>query len=154
VRKALLVTFALVALVAAGIAFGRSDTVAPGTARQAVGTAKIDGVGTAEVRGFTLGGAQQGAIGVGGGAGKFKLDPLTIVKPIDAMSAQLMQKAATGQHIASVTLELTGKSVSYKLSDVVVSADRPQATGAVGDSVVEEVTFVAAKLEVAATGKN
>jgi hypothetical protein len=65
-----------------------------------------------------------------------------------------MQKAATGQHIASVTLELTGKSVSYKLSDVVVSADRPQATGAVGDSVVEEVTFVAAKLEVAATGKN
>jgi type VI protein secretion system component Hcp len=145
-RKALLVIVALVALVAAGVAFGRSDAVTPGTARQVVGSAKIDGVGTAEVRGFTLGGTQTP------GGGKFRLEPLTIVKPVDAISAQLMQSAATGQHIASVTLVLPGaggtKNISYKLTDVVVSADRPQATGAVGDGVVEEVSFSGARLEV------
>ena len=156
-RKALVMAFALVALIAAGVAFGRSDTVAPGTGRQAVGTVKIDGVGTAEVRGFTFG-ATQSAVAAGGGAsGKFKLEPLTIVKTVDAMSAKLMLKAVSGQHIPSVTLELPGAGgtkISYKLSDVLVTADRPQATGAVGDVVVEEVSFSATRVEVVVTAKS
>ena len=156
-RKALVMAFALVALIAAGVAFGRSDAVAPGTARQAVGNAKIEGIGTAEVRGFTFG-ATQSAAAAGGAAGKFKLEPLTIVKVVDAMSAKLMLRAASGQHIPSVTLELPGaggtKSISYRLTDAVVTADRPQATGAVGDVVVEEVSFSATRVEVLVTAKS
>ena len=154
-RKALVMAFALVALIAAGVAFGRSDAVAPGTGRQVVGNAKIEGVGATDVRGFTFGGTQS-AVAAGGAAGKFKLEPLTIVKVVDAMSAKLMLKAASGQHIPSVTLELPGAGgtkISYKLSDVLVTADRPQATGAVGDGVVEEVSFLAAKVEILVAAK-
>jgi type VI secretion system secreted protein Hcp len=158
-RKALVMAFALVALIAAGLAFGRSDTVAPGTGRQVVGNAKIDGIGQAEVRGFTFGGTQSGtpSAGGGGGAGKFTLQPLTIVKPVDSLSGKLMLSAASGQRIPTVTLELPGaggtKSVSYRLTNVVVSAVRPQATGAPGDGVVEEVSFSAAKVEVQVAAK-
>jgi type VI protein secretion system component Hcp len=154
-RKALVMAFALVALIAAGVAFGRSDTVAPGTGRQVVGNAKIEGVGATDVRGFTFGGTQSAAL-AGGAAGKFKLEPLTIVRPVDGMSAKLMLKVVSGQHIPSVTLELPGAGgtkISYKLSDVLVTADRPQATGAVGDGVVEEVSFLAAKVEILVAAK-
>jgi type VI protein secretion system component Hcp len=155
-RKALVMAFALVALIAAGVAFGRSDTVAPGTGRQVVGNAKIEGVGATDVRGFTFGGTQSAVAAGGGASGKFKLEPLTIVKTVDAMSAKLMLKAVSGQHIPSVTLELPGAGgtkISYKLSDVLVTADRPQATGAVGDGVVEEVSFLAAKVEILVAAK-
>lgn len=146
----------VVALAVLAIAWKSAPAIVnPGGARNVVGSAVIDGVGTVEVRGFSAG-ISQSTSGSGGGAGKVKVDPFTIVKPMDATSAQLFLRTATGQHIANVAITLTTgdsakgatKSVTYKLSDCLVSAFRPTATGATGDGPYEEVSFTCAKTEL------
>lgn len=123
-------------------------TVNPGGARNVVGNAVIDGVGTVEVRGFT-GGISLATSATGAGVGKAKIDPFTIVKPFDANSGQLFLRTSTGQHIANVAITITGgKTATYKLGDCVVSAFRPSATGASGDAPYEEVSFTCAKTEL------
>jgi Hemolysin-coregulated protein (uncharacterized) len=143
----------VIALAALAIAWKSAPaTVSPGGARNVVGSAAIDGVGTVEVRGFSAGVSQGTAAGTGAGAGKAKFEPYTIVKPMDSTSAQLFSRTVAGQHIASVAISISAAkgAVVYKLSDCFVSAFRPSATGAAGDAPYEEVSFTCAKVEFSA----
>jgi type VI protein secretion system component Hcp len=139
----------VVVLAALAIAWKSAPaTVSPGEARNVVGSAVIDGVGTVEVRGFTAGVTVGTGVGGGGGIGKAKFDPFTIVKPMDSASGQLFARTVGGQHIASVAISIAGKGIVYKLGDCTVTAFRPSATGATGDVPYEEVSFACAKVEL------
>jgi type VI secretion system secreted protein Hcp len=93
--------------------------------------------------GGTLGGG-------GGGAGKAVFDDFAVVKPIDALSPQLMVATATGEHFKKATIEIFGPDgpsgaaiLTWELNDVLISGVDFSASG---DEPSDTVTLSYAKV--------
>jgi type VI secretion system secreted protein Hcp len=104
----------------------------------------LNGNNPTPVVSFSLGAANTGSTssGGGGGAGKATFSPLTVSKGLDADSVPLLQAAATGQVLRTVTIEVfnAGTRVpfaTYTFEDVLVSSSVIGASG----SVDEQDTF-------------
>ena len=91
---------------------------------------KFASKGAIDVLSFSWGCSQTGTFGAGGGggAGKVSYSDLNIMMAVCKASAQLMQRCATGDHIAKGTLTVrkAGKEqqefYSVKLTDLLVSS--------------------------------
>ena len=85
-------------------------------------------------------------IGAGGGAGKAKINDLTITKIMDSSSPQLLSALATGKHLKSVVLTVRNQGprpVDYftlTLNDVLVSS-YSTGTSNQDNRVTENFTF-------------
>jgi type VI protein secretion system component Hcp len=115
----------------AGDCAGGGGGTAP--APKIVGRIEIDGLGKAgeasslfsvKIDVKTSG----GGFGGGGGSGKATFDDFALLKPIDALSPQLLIATATGEHFREATIEIFGESgpsgppvLTWELKDVVVS---------------------------------
>ena len=91
-----------------------------------------------------------GALGGGGGAGKAVFDDFAVVKPIDALSPQLMVATATGEHFKKATIEIFGPDgpsgapvLTWELNDVLISGVEFSASG---DEPSDTVTLSYAKV--------
>lgn len=69
-----------------------------------------------------------GGFGGGGGSGKAVFEDFSMLKPIDALSPQLMLATATGEHFKEATIEIFGEDgptgtpiLTWELKDVLVS---------------------------------
>ena len=106
----------------------------PAEHTQVVGRASVEGIAGGNpfsVRGFSWGASNSGDAGAGGGggAGKATVGDVELVRSVDALSAPLVDDAATGRHLRSATVELfvPGTQTAYarySLSDVRVSQVR------------------------------
>ncbi|PZF84933.1 type VI secretion system tube protein Hcp [Jiangella anatolica] len=71
--------------------------------------------------------------------------PFTVVRPVDELSPQLLEAAATGHHFRTATISVfddTGAPVeSYELAEVTVTGRNTEATGAAGTPPRETVTL-------------
>ena len=91
-----------------------------------------------------------GGFGSGGGSGKAVFDDFAVVKPIDALSPQLMVATATGEHFKKATIEIFGPDgpsaapiLTWELSDVLISGVEFSASG---DEPSDTVTLSYAKV--------
>jgi type VI secretion system secreted protein Hcp len=126
-----------------------------------VGVITVDGVITtpAPVRSFSWGVKvpTAGGVGGGGGAGKAQFDPLVVVRTIDADSPEMFLTAATGKHIAKVTLDIyqegtTTVLASYQFEDVSLTVDTHGDAGRPGGAPLEEVSFLYSKIKLKVGG--
>jgi len=76
-----------------------------------------------------------------------------VVKPLDKASPKLFQSCCTGEHVSDVTVELCKaggdkqKYMTYKFTNVLVSAVRPGGNSQGGDALpLEEVSFRFSKI--------
>ena len=124
---------AVILAVAAGAATGAQGPHGPAAAphTQIVGRATLDGLDDGNaftVRGFSLGASNTGAgaSGGGAGAGKATIDDVELVRHVDALSAPLVDDAATGRHLRSAVIDLFVPGTQtpyarYSLGDVRVA---------------------------------
>jgi type VI secretion system secreted protein Hcp len=107
------------------------------------------------IESFSFGAAQQGGSGSGGGGGtsKVAIHDISISKPLDSSSADLMLCCCNGKHIANglITVRKAGENpVEYlkiKLSDILISGVQHSSNGET--IVYESVTLNFAKFNIA-----
>lgn len=101
-----------------------------------------------------------GSASTGGGASaeRANFSDFSVVKTLDKASPKLFEACATGKHIPTVTLELCRaggdklKYMEYKLSNVIISMNRPGGTSHANEALpVEEISFNYGKIELAYT---
>ena len=90
------------------------------------------------------------AFGGGGGAGKATFEDFAVVKPIDALSPQLMVATATGEQFKKATIDIFGPDgpsgvpiLTWELTDVLISGLDFSASG---DEPNDAVTLAYAKV--------
>jgi type VI secretion system secreted protein Hcp len=127
----------------------------PAAAKQPSGTAAFSDpkIGTLAFTSYTFGVTNTGDTGSGGGggAGKAVFSPFTLVRAVDAVSPLLVEAAATGKHIANVTIVVAngGVPVTYALQDVIVSG--VQHSGAAGEAT-ETLSLAYASVAISSGG--
>jgi type VI secretion system secreted protein Hcp len=133
-------------------AAGAADTVQPGTAGRAIGQLTVGGIaGTMDVRSFNWGLTAPASAGAAGaGAGKVTFDSFTVVKSADEASPALFLAAAKGLHFASVKISLAGGKYVLTLTDATIVGLHPGQLGAPNDTLLEEVSFMGAKIQLEA----
>jgi len=94
----------------------------------------------------------------GASAERASFTDFTVVKALDKASPKLFEACATGKHIPSVTVELCRaggdklKYMEYKLSNVIISSNRPGGASHAGETLpLEEVAFNFGKIELVYT---
>lgn len=101
-----------------------------------------------------------GSASTGGGASaeRASFSDFNIVKALDKASPKLFEACATGRHIPTITLELCRaggdkvKYMEYKLSNVIISMNRPGGTSHANEALpIEEISFNYGKIELAYT---
>jgi len=97
----------------------------------------------------------------GASAERATFSDFSVVKTLDKASPKLFEACATGRHIPTVTLELCRaggdklKYMEYKLSNVIISMNRPGGTSQAGEALPqEEIAFNYGKIELAYTQQN
>jgi type VI secretion system secreted protein Hcp len=97
----------------------------------------------------------------GASAERANFSDFSIVKVLDKASPKLFEACATGKHIPAVTLEICRaggdklKYMEYKLSNVIISLNRPGGSAHAGETLpVEEIAFNYGKIELAYTQQN
>ncbi|GAW67102.1 type VI secretion system effector [Geoanaerobacter pelophilus] len=104
-----------------------------------------------------------GSASTAGGASseRANFSDFNIVKALDKASPKLFEACATGRHIPTVMLELCRaggdklKYMEYKLSNVIISMNRPGGTSHADESLpLEEISFNYGKIELAYTQQN
>lgn len=97
----------------------------------------------------------------GASAERASFSDFSIVKALDKASPKLFEACATGRHIPTVVLELCRaggdklKYMEYKLSNVIISLNRPGGASHSGETLpVEEIAFNYGKIELAYTQQN
>ena len=97
----------------------------------------------------------------GASAERANFSDFSIVKVLDKSSPKLFEACATGKHIPTVTLEICRaggdklKYMEYKLSNVIISLNRPGGSAHAGETLpVEEIAFNYGKIELAYTQQN
>lgn len=104
-----------------------------------------------------------GSASTSGGASseRANFSDFNIVKALDKASPKLFEACATGRHIPTVTLELCRaggdklKYMEYKLSNVIISMNRPGGTSHADETLpLEEISFNYGKIELAYTHQN
>ncbi len=104
-----------------------------------------------------------GSASTAGGASseRANFSDFNIVKALDKASPKLFEACATGRHIPTVTLELCRaggdklKYMEYKLSNVIISMNRPGGASHADESLpLEEISFNYGKIELAYTQQN
>ena len=97
----------------------------------------------------------------GASAERATFSDFSVVKTLDKASPKLFEACATGRHIPTVTLELCRaggdklKYMEYKLSNVIISMNRPGGTSQAGEPLPqEEIAFNYGKIELAYTQQN
>lgn len=87
-------------------------------------------------------------IATGQASGKRMHKPFVIVREIDKTSPQLMKACASGEHFSGAEVELVenGRTVRYKMSDVIISLVSKASSG--GDRPMESVSFTYQKIEM------
>jgi type VI protein secretion system component Hcp len=126
---------------------GGGGTPAP----KVVGRLAIDGLGKPDESSLMfsvrVGVKNTGSIGVGGGggAGKASFEDFSLLKPIDALSPQLMVATATGEHFKEATIEIFGEDgptgtpiLTWELKDVLISGFDFAVTG---DGLADSLTL-------------
>jgi type VI protein secretion system component Hcp len=105
------------------------------TAPKIVGRLAIDGLGkpgeASPLFSVRIGvkNTGSGSAGGGGGSGKAIFEDFSMLKPIDALSPQLVLATATGEHFREATIEIFGEDgpsgtpiLTWELKDVLVSS--------------------------------
>lgn len=94
----------------------------------------------------------------GASAERASFSDFSIVKTLDKSSPKLFEACATGRHIPTVVLELCRaggdklKYMEYKLSNVIISMNRPGGASQGNDGIpIEEISFNYGKIELAYT---
>ncbi|ACH40043.1 type VI secretion system needle tube protein TssD [Citrifermentans bemidjiense Bem] len=104
-----------------------------------------------------------GSASTSGGASSERatFSDFNIVKALDKASPKLFEACATGRHIPTITLELCRaggdklKYMEYKLSNVIISMNRPGGTSHADETLpLEEISFNYGKIELAYTHQN
>jgi len=137
----------------AGDCGGGGGGTAP--APKIVGRIEIDGLGKAgeasplfSVKiGVTTSG---GGFGGGGGAGKATFEDFALLKPVDALSPQILIATATGEHFKEATIEIFGGDgpsgapvLTWELKDVLISGFDFAVTG---EGVADSFTLTYAQV--------
>lgn len=110
--------------------------------------------GEIDVLAYSWGGSQTGSFhtGGGGGGGKANFQDLSITKPIDTASPNLLASMAKGDHFEKMVLTIRKaggdslKYMEYELDKVLVSSISTGASGG-EDTITENVTFNFAKFK-------
>ena len=118
---------------------GRDDRIPPGLAvTTQMRIEGLNGNNPTPIFSFSVGAASSAtASGGGGGAGKVTFSNLTVSKGLDADSVPLLQAAATGQVLKTLTIEVSNGGRApfaiYTFEDVVVSSSVIGASGSVDE---------------------
>jgi type VI secretion system Hcp family effector len=84
----------------------------------------------------------------GQASGKRVHKPFVIMREIDKTSPLLMKACASGQHFSAADVDLVenGRTVHYKMSDIIISSVSRAGSG--GDRPMESVSFTYQKIEM------
>jgi type VI secretion system secreted protein Hcp len=93
--------------------------------------------------------------GSGSGAGRPMCEPLVVIKPLDSTSPELAQAAASGKHLASVTLAALSGGNDHEFLRFVLKNASITAVLFGGDSVsssrTESLTISAQQIQISST---
>jgi type VI protein secretion system component Hcp len=87
-------------------------------------------------------------VATGQASGKRMHKPFVIMREIDKTSPLLMKACASGEHFSGAEVELVenGRTLRYKMSDVIISSVSKASSG--GDRAMESVSFTYQKIEM------
>lgn len=87
-------------------------------------------------------------VATGQASGKRMHKPFVIMREIDKTSPLLMKACASGEHFSGAEVELVenGRTVRYKMSDVIISSVSKASSG--GDRPTESASFTYQKIEM------